>query len=163
DVTLAGNATINAGPSAGGQNFSSVVLNVQGKINYGGNVLTLQQGVVSLTGGAATGTGNTVLLSGVALNVANMNELASGNLCGNNGGFVLAPDSNAAAGAPAWTNFMAKDANGYGAGPGQWQYASGGGFAAQGTGPATILIDNSNPSASYGILTPQTVFDQSFR
>src|SRR5207248_6052278 len=98
DVTLLGSPTINAGLS--GQTFSSVVLTVQGKVNYGGNTLTLQQGVVSLTGGAATGTGNTVLLAGVTLNVANVNELASGNLQINNGAFVLASDTNATSGAP---------------------------------------------------------------
>jgi autotransporter-associated beta strand protein len=161
DVFLQGSPTINAGPS--GQTFSSVVLTIQGKLNYGGNTLTLQQGVTALTGGTATGSGNTVLAAGATLNVANMNELPSGNLQLTNGAFVLASDSNSTAGAPTWTNFMAKYTGGYGAGPNQWQLASGGGFAAQGSGPATILISNSSPSAAYGILTPQTVFDQSFR
>jgi autotransporter-associated beta strand protein len=161
NVLLTGSPTINAGPS--GQSFSSVVLTIAGSLNYGGNVLTLQQGVVSLTGGAATGTGNTVVTGGVALNVSNVNELSSGNLQLNNGAYVLASDSNATAGAPTWTNFQSQYSGQYGGGQNQWQITgTGGGFAAQGTGPATILINNASNSA-YGSVTSQTVFDQSWR
>ena len=160
NIFLKGNATINIGP--GGQNFSSVFLTIQGQINYGGNTLTLNNGVVSVTGGAATGTGNTVLGGGVALQLSNMNQLASGNLNLSNGTFILGADSGSGV-APSWAQFMAFFSGGYGLGMNQWQITSStGGFAGKGN-PGTDTVTISIPSGAYGYVTAQTVFDRDFR
>jgi autotransporter-associated beta strand protein len=162
DIILMGSPTINAGP--GGQNYSSIVLTIQGKLNYGGNTVTFQQGVIALTGGAATGTGGTTLAGGGLLHLTNMNQLSSGNLNLNNGAFVLGKDDGTGV-APSWTQFNAKYTGGFGTGPNQWQVSAGGaGFAGKGSpgDTVTILVDNAANSA-YGYVTSQTLFDRDFR
>src|SRR5581483_2755497 len=162
DVTLNGSATLNAGPS--GQTFSSVLVALAGKLNYGGNVLTLGNGVVQLTGAAATGSGGTVLAGGVVLHVANMNQLAGGNLQLSSGAFVLGKDDGTGV-APSWTQFNARYSGGYGGGLNKWQITgSGGGFAGKGSpgDTVTLALDNVNNSA-YGYVTSQTLFDRDFR
>jgi autotransporter-associated beta strand protein len=159
-VTLLGSSTINAGGSAA---FTSNYLLIKGGLNYGGNSLTLQNGVVALdpTAPAATGTGATIVNGGVTLHVSAMNQLSIGNLQLSNGTFVLGKDDGTGV-APSWTQFNSFYSGGYGSGQNQWQITGGnGGFAAKGA-PATILINNAGNTA-YGYVTSQTVFDRDFR
>jgi autotransporter-associated beta strand protein len=158
NVFLLGNSTINSGPD--NQTFSSYMITFSGTLNYGGNSLQFRNGVVALTGGAATGTGATITNNGVVLHLTNMNQISSGNLQLTSGIFLLGKDDGTGV-APSWTQFMAKYSGGYGAGPNQWQITGNGGFGAKGAA-ATILIDNT-PNAAYGTVTAQTVFDHDFR
>ncbi len=159
NIILTGNATINAGGSAA---FTSNYLLIKGRLIYGGNTLTFQNGVVALdpSAPAASGTGNTVVAGGVTLHVSTMNQLSPGNLQLNNGTFVLGKDDGTGV-APSWTQFMAFYSGGYGSGMNQWQITgANGGFAAKGA-PATILVNNTN--SPYGYVTSQTLFDRDFR
>jgi autotransporter-associated beta strand protein len=161
-VTLMANSTINAGPAA--QTYSSIYVLIKGGVNYGGNSLTLGNGVIAFdpTAPAATGTGNTIVATNAVLNVTNVNQLAAGSLQLNSGVYVLGDGVIA----PTWAQFLARYSGNYGGGRNQWEITGGnGGFAAKGV-PVTIAIDSTAVAGlgtSYGLLDSNTVFDQSFR